>query len=282
MLVGGVGNQLFGYFAALAFKDVRKETLIIDLSEIPKGMTKHGSSIESFILEPDLKFKRKPLVPFIISSTIRKLFRYMGLLNEFKPNEVGFIEDLFKIKQKRVLGYFQTWRYFDLLSTRSKTQNLTLKNPSSWYTSKAEIALKERPIMIHIRRGDYLELQESIGVLKDSYFVNALGKLPKEYRKRKIWLFTDSEKSIDGILSDHAFTDAEIVMPPRDTDPAESLMLMTFASANIISNSTFSWWGAFLNNDDGPVVAPKKWFKGLNDPQDLIPPSWILCESEWL
>jgi hypothetical protein len=282
VLTGGVGNQLFGYFAALAFKSVRKEPLVIDLSEITKGMTNHGSTLESFILDPDLRIKRKHWIPLTILTPLRKLFRFIGLSFEFKPTEVGFITNFFTIKQKRIVAYFQTWRYFDLLAASAETPKLTLRNPSNWYTSKAELALKEKPIMIHVRRGDYLKLQESIGVLKDSYFVSAYRKLPKEDQKRKIWIFTDSEKLIDGILLDKAFTNAEIVIPPRGTDPAESLMLMTFAGANIISNSTFSWWGAFLNQSNGPVVSPKKWFKGLDDPQDLAPPDWILCESEWL
>jgi hypothetical protein len=56
---------------------------------------------------------------------------------------------------------------------------------------------------------------------------------------------------------------------------------MSLASANVIANSTFSWWAAALNQNKGFVVAPDKWFRGLEDPKDLIPPDWILVKSQW-
>jgi hypothetical protein len=71
------------------------------------------------------------------------------------------------------------------------------------------------------------------------------------------------------------------VNPPKGTDAVESLVLMSQGAGNIIANSTFSWWGAALNEKSLVTVAPKKWFKGMQDPKDLYPPDWLLVESSW-
>jgi hypothetical protein len=65
------------------------------------------------------------------------------------------------------------------------------------------------------------------------------------------------------------------VVPDKDISPSETLELMRYGRAYVIANSSFSWWGAYLRmNHRASVYAPKKWFKGMEDPADLIPPDW--------
>ena len=57
---------------------------------------------------------------------------------------------------------------------------------------------------------------------------------------------------------------------------------MSLGRAIIISNSSFSWWSAFLSKEASLILAPRKWFKGIQDPKDLLPPEWITLESDWI
>ena len=72
-----------------------------------------------------------------------------------------------------------------------------------------------------------------------------------------------------------------IVEPPANSDPVESLMLMSKAAHIAISNSTFSWWAATFSGDDSTVYAPTKWFEQREDPKDLYPDNWVKIQSEW-
>ena len=281
ILMGGVGNQLFGYFAALSFAIENSGPVILDLSEIKYGMTQHNSSIESFALELPVLHPKRSKNFKRVSRLLIKLFGLVSRKFTFQPNEVGYIPNLERINASRISGYFQTWKYFDYVKQSGNFNQLKLLNPSDWYLELSARAIATKPIMMHIRRGDYLKLENSIGVLSDSYFEKALSLLPIEIQKKEIWIFTDSPDAIQEIVYRPIFSSAQIIIPPSGADPSESLMLMSLGCANIISNSTFSWWGAFLNSYSKITVAPSKWFKGLADPRDLIPTEWLKCESEW-
>jgi hypothetical protein len=74
----------------------------------------------------------------------------------------------------------------------------------------------------------------------------------------------------------------KVLSPPPDSDPVESLLLMSSTTYIAISNSSFSWWAAKLSETDTLVFAPSKWYELRNDPIDLIPDSWIRITSDWM
>jgi hypothetical protein len=96
-----------------------------------------------------------------------------------------------------------------------------------------------------------------------------------------IYIFTDDINSARQMFDDSLDVAINWITPPSDTDPAESLLLMSKAKVNIIANSTFSWWGAALNETGKVVLAPEKWFKAMPDPEFLYPPEWLRIASQW-
>ena len=145
-----------------------------------------------------------------------------------------------------------------------------------------EQARISKPVIVHIRRGDYLNHAETIGVLDFVYFKNALDIIPQN-ENSEFWIFSDSLTVAKDFARFAHLPDlrTQIIQAPSDSPDAESMLLMTLGSALVISNSTFSWWGAYLNKNADLIIAPKKWFKNLDDPTNLIPGNWIYCESVW-
>ena len=115
------------------------------------------------------------------------------------------------------------------------------------------------------------------------YFKNALDLIPR-IDDQEFWIFSDSLSVAKDFASFAKLPVArtQIIQAPPDSPDAESMLLMTLGSALVISNSTFSWWGGYLNKDAEQIVAPKKWFKNLEDPANLIPRNWLNCESIWV
>ena len=143
--------------------------------------------------------------------------------------------------------------------------------------------LEQPTISVHIRRGDYLNLQDSFGVLSSEYYQSAINFTLKNSSKQyaRVLVFSD-----DFVLAKKLFSNIEISLPIQfaespDDYPEESLMLMSKSDALVISNSSFSWWAAQLGNKSKFVVRPSKWFRGMSDPEELFPPEWHSQESQW-
>ncbi len=124
-------------------------------------------------------------------------------------------------------------------------------------------------ISVHVRRGDYLKLSNYHTNLTLDYYKRAMAMFPGS----PFFVFSDDigwcERNIKG---------NGVSYIPSTVGEVESLKLMSQCSHNIIANSSFSWWGAYLNrNPDKIVIAPKQWFgkDGPQNTQDLIPKSWV-------
>ena len=134
----------------------------------------------------------------------------------------------------------------------------------------------ENDVAVHVRRGDYAQFAESIGLLSPTYFLNAMDLLGGHGR---IFVFSDS---VD-IGAEFPAT-ANLIFTPQlsRVSSIESLNLMKRFRRIVISNSTFSWWAAALGRSDKSVIAPSTWYRHLSTPKDLIPDSWNQIQSVWV
>ena len=280
---GGVGNQLFGYFAAKYFEVNTNTKVVLDKSQLSKGFTAHNSSLDDFnveyeVFESTKTFSNIAFIRIIFNKAkiLRRLFRI------HIPTEVGFDSDLLNYEKYKVIrGYFQTYKYFDWLKKEGKFNGLELKNPSSWYIEKSNEAIVSNPIVIHFRLGDYKLLQEKYGILNTKYYLQALQVIRKQLPISPIWIFSDEPNLIEPILDYPEFEKAELIYRPPDVNDSESLMLMSKGAAIVIANSSYSWWAAKLSSNGCIIIAPSKWYQGMKDPLDLIPEDWTKIESSW-
>jgi len=292
-LVGGLGNQLFGYFAGAYYAQKFNKSLIIDLTQVSSGLTNHGSELTSFKLSKThelIKFKPGSIVKlnkrFFDKLSIKfkfiNYFRYK-LLGVYQSKEVGFDSFLEKRSEiSRIQGYYQTWKYVDSLQEVGADVSLEIVNPSNWFLELQNEINKVNPIVIHVRRGDYKNPNSPVGLLSRSYYQDTIGVVNNKYGNRNFWIFSDdiadSQKLLDGLIPKNS----NWVSPPNGSDPAESLVLMSLPKVIIIANSSFSWWAAKTGMEKELVIAPNPWFKSLESPTYLIPNSWKQVKSSWM
>jgi hypothetical protein len=289
-LVGGVGNQLFIYSAARQLAEVNKSTLILDVSQIGVGGTNHGTLLSETNLSGEFKFIKNRLPKILLrvenktKRLMKKRFKFDFFLRGTYVSEVlGFDGKVLTLNPPITLsGYFQSWRYSEEILPIIK-EEIGLKHYSNWFLQMRAIMKEERPIVIHVRRGDYVNLADDFGILGLEYYENALARIEEEDLDKKfsIWVFSDDVQKARNLLSNVSQRKIVFVDPPDNISVLESLLLMTGGSAHVIANSTFSWWAARLSETTQIVVAPKTWFRNREDPIDLLPPDWKLADSHW-
>ena len=292
-LQGGVGNQLFQYFFARYLLTKLNIQSILNASLVDSTNLFHpNSSVLSLNL----------LVPIEKSTRTRKLF-YKFLLNFFPkintrlnvkkpllkvfiPSEIGYNQDIDNVmlndKHKYVLGYFQSWKFYNLNSFERNTLFTGFTYTDPWVLNNYQTLSSIKFTSVHIRLGDYrLDKNRFIGVLPYDYYVNCINHLKALNYSQKFYIFSD-QISVAKNLYGHIFPQDSIwVDSSSDCNPLEILSIMSLANVFIIANSTFSWWAANLAAKDSLVLAPNKWFKNASDPIDLLPPNWNLIETGW-
>jgi hypothetical protein len=285
-LIGGLGNQLFGYFAALYAARKSGDSIVLDLSR-QQANPHPSSSILDFGVQGKVRFSNPlgelksrlvtsapPIIPklnYILAKTLRV----------HAPQEIGFDLELgTKSKNLTLLGYFQTYRYFLADALSPGDRRLELVYESDWFKSMKERALEVKPVMVHVRRGDYSNPENNyIGTLDKEYYLDGVRLIMPEGSGRQVWVFSDS---VDQVRKEFGVEGwgFEYILTPRSVSAAEVMTLMSMSAGLVISNSTFSYWAAMLG-DDPRVVAPSKWFRKGSDPLDLLPPEWNRVESRW-
>ena len=289
-IAGGLGNQLFMFYAGLYFgKALNKEVTynISDFSRIAQIHPGHNLKTLGFLDGYKTTTKRSTGTDQILERLkVQRIYSRLLLAvtnnhmsKEFSSKELGYVDaNQIPLNVSKIKGYFQTWRYFSSLREKPILNVGLITNQTKWFQERMQQAKNEGPRAIHIRKGDYLQSKNRrIGVLAHSYYKSYIDKIDDDSR---VWIFTDSPQLVleeFGYLKDKV----EIVTPPSNSDPIESLLLLSMASEIMISNSTFSWWAAQIANENTKIYAPSKWFESENDPKDLIPEHWPKIESQW-
>ena len=287
-LAGGLGNQLFGYFAGKSLAAVNKSNLVLDGTLIDLKRT--NFCLSSFDIGQSIDFSRRDIFhKKIWHQGQRSIRRRLPVYSSIIRNISGIIIDagydknleFFSTNGRSSLtlsGYFQDPRYF--LSLSPVESKLRLANPSPWYLSKLQEIQMHDTVAIHLRFGDFLENFESIGVLGFPYFASALDALQIDSHVR-IWVFSDDLQRARYLLRKMDTARISYIRSPDDGDPAESLMLMSKAQAIVTANSTFSVWSALLSSPGTQVVLPEVFHRGSGHKFENLPSAWKVVPSTW-
>lgn len=280
--IGGIGNQLFIYFAGVCLASKQKADLVLDFSHIWFIGNRRSTELLEFALP--LQCRVRGLNEGSTAKCIKAKLEFAGskwLRKVYLSREIGFADDLLMSNRSKIYGHFQTWKYAsDVVRENPEFCKLEVKTVSNWLRDHIKLIKDENPLVIHIRRGDYLEHAESIGVLSDTYFRHAICSFSEDLRRR-IWVFSDDVQAAQVVCDRIGVKPLRYIDQPPGETSASILYLMSLSRYMVISNSTFSWWGAFVNAHK-EIVAPFPWFKGLESPRNLIPSNWRIVESTWL
>lgn len=288
-LMGGIGNQMFQYAFGRRLALKHNVELKLDLSEISNDKLNGNYSVRDLGLDnfnTGLSVATKEEINVYKKSKIAKLINLLFLYSPFKPSRLYIREPYFRFfknaldapKDSYLEGYWQSEKYF--VSVRTELlKDFTLKSGLSEESkSIAQKINMQQSVSIHVRKGDYLSISENKNLYADCgsvYYISAMKNISESIKDPVFYLFSDEpewfRKNVPTSFQ------VEYVTHNKGKDSYQDLVLMSFCKHNIIANSSFSWWGAWLNiNKDKIVIAPKNWFKNdVKDSSDLIPESWI-------
>lgn len=171
-------------------------------------------------------------------------------------------------------GYWQCERYFENIADDIRAAFVPRHPMTPQNAEMAQRIASGPSVSLHVRRGDYLALGAH-GVCDQAYYEAALAALTDGLKSPTVYVFSDDPQWAKDNLP-LPFEKIVVDFNGPDTD-YEDLRLMSLCQHNVIANSSFSWWGAWLNsNPDKRVAGPAKWFNDpkLNNP-DILPSRWI-------
>ena len=288
-LRGGLGNQLFQYAAGSAVAYRLDCPLFVETAEFAAVLP--GDTPRTFELEwlIDRAHVLVGSTPGVSRRILRRAVRQVSLpLGPRRFSEASFAFDprIEDVKVGTTLeGYFQSWRYFTSVedSLRIRLRSAVPRSPWGAQMEK-ELASRGPWIAVHVRRGDYLKPRNSSyhGLLGASYYETALSKLSLRGCDFRVVAFSDDPDAALELFGAQA-SSVETVRPPAESNPAESMLLMSQAGAIVTANSSFSWWAGWLADPAAStVVCPVPWFSQAGaDESDLRPPTWVAIDADF-
>lgn len=281
-LKGGLGNQMFQYATGLAVVSLWSEELKLDATgyddpryinaDTPRQYRLFPFGISAKIETPAEVKKYK--YPFGLFS---KVVRFINL-RILKKHYVDYDPSFFRKKNNYIEGYFQSEKNFaDIKDKIIKEFILRKEFESEIFLAEKNNIDRVSGISVHIRRGDYVsdpKTRSVHGVCSEEYYKQAIDLMRAKVEAPIFYFFSDDIEWVKKEFGEHV--DFKYVSNPKLED-YEELMLMSSCAHNIIANSSFSWWGAYLNqNPSKIVIAPKKWVNKEPDPHpNIIPAGWI-------
>ena len=282
-LKGGLGNQLFQYALGRHLSLRKNTTLTLDTASY------HIDRLRVYRLDCfQIGATASDRLPFFATDGRAKHFNTIiqalkGIFSKrfqiIKERSFSFDASVLDCSEQAYLdGFWQSEQYFASIANVIR-QDLRLANPlpERLQTLAAQIQ-SSNAISLHVRRGDYVSNPVTTayhGVCSAQWYENAAKLMMQKVVNPTFFVFSDDYEWV----REHIRLDAPTVFIPPSPDGQEcnDLHVMSLCQHNIIANSSFSWWGAWLNpNPNKIVIAPQQWFAaGKHDTKDLIPQSWI-------
>lgn len=280
---GGLGNQMFQYALYKKLeamnKDVAFDTSFFrssqNLRELEIGVfgvqyrsitDKEAAYIRGYGYQDSvidkIKYKLKP----------SKMAEYNDTIESFQA-------EVLKMENVYLRGYWQSEKYFKDIREIILGEFTFPPEIRERFQNMCKQMQTENSVSIHVRRSDYLSGQNAKvygNICTEKYYENAIAYIENVIEKPQYYVFTDDLEWARDYFKGEKYT---IVDVNRGKDSYADMYLMSQCKHNVIANSSFSWWGAWLNqNPDKKVLAPKKWFQN-HEKEEIVCEDWIRIEN---
>ncbi len=281
----GLGNQMFEYAFARAISEEFNDreiyinpylSLLVNFFTDPKAMHV-GCRLKHFTLNDKIKYLPIfPGIPLAIVDFVDFAFKsFFVRINEEKfkklsekghyvhtdPVCFNYFEHSKTVpKNKRIKGYFLSGKFFSEIRPIICREFQVKTEPSQENKRMIDELSSCNSVCVHIRRGDFVELYSScLLVCNENYYKNGMRYIAEHVKNPEFYIFTNNHEDIEWIKSNYHF-DYPVKYVDLNNPDYEELRLMYNCKHFVISNSTFSWWGSYLaENEKKIVVAPSVW-----------------------
>lgn len=250
-LMGGLGNQMFQYAMGKMLEAQKGETFYIDVFSFYRDK-KRKYELNCF----DIK-ERKASFFYLLYYNI---FFYLGS-DEKRNQKICYESEIFRYQdvccapQKYFVGSWQHEAYFEKIRNELQS-DFTFRDKFSPNIEKmAQIISEKEAVLIHVRRGDYLDCAD-YEIVGAEYYAEAMRYIRDKIPSAEFFVFSDDIEW----CRRHFAKEDNIVFIAGNTGK-EDFYLMCKCKHFIIANSTFSWWAAWLSDKESMKIAPARWFK---------------------
>lgn len=295
-LMGGLGNQMFQYAAARHYARITKSALYIDTSVLQYFETPREYALGAFPLHGKLNVRR-----VVLSSDGKAALMYpawtqthdlhaipvigrlvdavavLGATRIQILREASWGDDHSDWDNVILVGYWQSPRYFagsaDEVRRDFSFSSIAMDRGNAYWMDR--IGASES-VAVHVRRGDYLspEIASKFGLCSAEYFCAAMTRMREQLTAPRFFVFSDDMEWCRGNLNG---ADVDFVDVNSASAPVQDLRLITACRHQVISNSSFSWWAAWLAAKPNLVIAPHPWYRDSTPAPDLLA-AWMVLD----
>ncbi len=281
-ILGGLGNQMFQYAFLVALREKFQQEILMDATLFGDYKLHQGfelTRIFNVTAREALPKEIKTVTRYTKSYFLHRVYKHLlpPAKNEYREGD-GIVNNLFltDASDKYYEGFWQNYRYFDRYKD-SIMREFTLKEKLD--SANADF-IKEidgtDAVSIHVRRGDYLTDPKFKGICELDYYVKAIDIMRHKMASPRFVVFSnDIEWCRENLLS-YTGEKTTFVDWNSGKDSYKDMIVMSHCRGNIISNSSFSWWAAYMNRSlNQVVIAPRKW-KNVEMHYQIQPDEWLL------
>lgn len=290
-LAGGIGNQLFQYALGKQLATRHGAELLFDTTSFTQDRHQRQFRLDYFNIPPVAIANETQIKPY--RKYQRRQGRWWYLYNRFVANSTKYVQEtqfhfdprILEIKPSAYIdGYWQTEKYFQQIQSILRQEFTPIQKPSAYF-AKNQALIKNQldPVSLHVRRGDYeadpVGKKYHGGICTKAYYDKAITEICSRIEQPFFFIFSDD---IEWAKQNILIPGKVAYVSEAEVDECDDLFLMSACHHHIMANSSFSWWGTWLNpHVNKLVIAPERWFnKGTTDLHDLLASDWIRIGSQ--